>query len=301
VDKIIILMTDGAAIVRASACRTLGLYVLYKPIYENSQIMSRVAKCFVDGTGDKNLNVRIKAAWSLANYCDALIKSTTESTKIQVPDNLIFALFQASLKAALDNDKVRSNGVRALGNFARIAPPSILQSTNHLTKILNVLLNNLNLASVKVRWNACYGVSNLFQNEYLSSLPLWDWSGEVYNGLLKTVSECDNLKTKINACYALSIPIKRSHYGAAYAHIFSSLLHALQTSHQISDFSQYKYKETLIQQLKATISHLILLGSSEDFQLTKHLFLDNQEQLLTLFGDPTDIEMKDRILSTLKE
>jgi hypothetical protein len=108
VDKIIILMTDGAAIVRASACRTLGLYVLYKPIYENSQIMSRVAKCFVDGTGDKNLNVRIKAAWSLANYCDALIKSTTttESTKIQVPDNLLFALFQASLKAALDNDKV---------------------------------------------------------------------------------------------------------------------------------------------------------------------------------------------------
>jgi len=141
---------------------------------------------------DVNLNVRIKASWSLANLCDSLVGVTyvivnyahilpinlllyreksngSEVITEEVPRETLLSIARSALDGARDNDKVRSNAVRALGYFMRFASGTLFAETDNtmdlFTSIIKTLIANTQESSAKVRWNACYALGNLFHNE----------------------------------------------------------------------------------------------------------------------------------------
>ncbi|KAJ6239794.1 malaria antigen-related [Anaeramoeba flamelloides] len=63
---------DKNNLVRAAACKTLGIYTLFERNREDSIFMSDTAKILIKSLTDKNLRVRVMASWSLGNLCDAL-------------------------------------------------------------------------------------------------------------------------------------------------------------------------------------------------------------------------------------
>ncbi|KAJ6244439.1 malaria antigen-related [Anaeramoeba flamelloides] len=63
---------DKINLVRAAACKTLGIYTLFERNREDSFFMSDTAKILIKSLTDQNLKVRVMASWSLGNLCDAL-------------------------------------------------------------------------------------------------------------------------------------------------------------------------------------------------------------------------------------
>ena len=61
------------------------------------------------------------------------------------------------------------------------------------------------------------------------------------------VTDCKNFKVRINAALALGSPAERCHYGNPdlYLHIWESLIKGLQTAEEITDFAEYRYRDSL--------------------------------------------------------
>jgi HEAT repeat-containing protein 6 len=64
---------DDSPVVRSQACRTLGVYILNSSLNIDPIFVTDVAQNLVEAMKDPNLNVRIRACWSVANLCDALV------------------------------------------------------------------------------------------------------------------------------------------------------------------------------------------------------------------------------------
>nr|CAD7394973.1 unnamed protein product [Timema cristinae] len=126
-DKHILIITilfgcskDEENYVRSSAIRALAICVLFQVLREDIHFVMDTAEFILQGLGDKSLGVRIKASWSLGNLSDALALNKMNSGNEDIPDFLLLQLLQASISSAKDNDKVRSNAVRAVGNLLRL-------------------------------------------------------------------------------------------------------------------------------------------------------------------------------------
>ncbi len=65
-----------------------------------------------------------------ANLSDALVAKAQQQqhAEADVPDKLMKPLTEAALAAANDNDKIKCNAVRALGNFTRLFSPQLVQT-----------------------------------------------------------------------------------------------------------------------------------------------------------------------------
>lgn len=59
-----------------------------------------------------------------------------------------------------------------------------------------------------------------------------------------------NFKVRINSALALSVPSLKAYYGNYYFAIWKALLDALENSQNIEDFSEYKHRDHLIDQVK---------------------------------------------------
>jgi hypothetical protein len=168
---------DEAAAVRAQACRTLGIYILHNSLNTDPLFVTDVGLALVQAMQDPNLNVRIRAAWSLANLCDSLVvvqegtaSMEADSPTDDIPIDTLLSIVKCAIAAAKDNDKVRPNAVRALGNFTRFASSRLFseqQNTFYLFgSIIDSLITNTKEGTAKVRWNSCYA---------LGSCPLWSF------------------------------------------------------------------------------------------------------------------------------
>lgn len=58
-----------------------------------------------------------------------------------------------------------------------------------------------------------------------------------------------NFKVRINSALALSVPEKKIYYREYYFHVWKALLDALDNSQNIEDFSEYKHRDNLIDQV----------------------------------------------------
>lgn len=67
------LTSDTDANVRAAACRTLGVYVLFPSLREDPLFVSDMTKAVLAQKDDKAIVVRVRATWAIANMCDALV------------------------------------------------------------------------------------------------------------------------------------------------------------------------------------------------------------------------------------
>lgn len=80
-DKSIIVITvlfgavrDEESSVRAASLRALGLLVCLATLEEDTGFLMDLTDVTCTASEDRNLGVRVKAAWALASLCDSLVK-----------------------------------------------------------------------------------------------------------------------------------------------------------------------------------------------------------------------------------
>ncbi|GBC04366.1 hypothetical protein RclHR1_05640009 [Rhizophagus clarus] len=264
--------------VRAAACRGLGVYILF-PILQQDTFASDMVLSVIQQMADQAILVRVRSSWALGNLCDTMVllsnpannqgmSNTNTEFLIRV---MWIRIVKAALAASNDNEKVRPNGVRALGSIIHVSPTNFLErEERHLIKdVVLSLIKNFESGTLKVRWNACYAAANMLRNP---NFPIGSksnsWSVQLYEALIKAVQTSKNFKVRINACLALSTPTTRAKYGDTV--MLCKILQVIVTSLENVDnltgtgFSEVKYQEQLRDQLLNTYHHLIGISVIND-------------------------------------
>ncbi|NWW88106.1 HEAT6 protein, partial [Rhynochetos jubatus] len=270
-------------LVKAAAARALGVYILFSCLRQDVMFVADTANAILDSLHDKSPNVRAKAAWSLGNLTDTLIinmETMGQSFQEEFSDLLLLKMLRSATEASKDRDKVKSNAVRALGNvlhflqLCHVANPRFREA---IEESLQVLISAVQSeAPMKVRWNACYALGNVFKNP---ALPLGEapWTTQAYSALSSVVKSCKNFKVRIKSAMALSIPSKRECYGSTeqFRQIWSALVVALQKSEDTEDFLEFKYSASLRMQICQALLHLLSLAKSTDLPVIWETLTEN--------------------------
>uniref|UniRef100_A0A8C5U4M8 HEAT repeat-containing protein 6 n=1 Tax=Malurus cyaneus samueli TaxID=2593467 RepID=A0A8C5U4M8_9PASS len=262
-------------LVKAAAARALGVYILFPCLRQDVMFVADTANAILNSLHDKSPNVRAKAAWSLGNLTDTLIinmETMGQSFQEELSDLLLLKLLRSATEASKDRDKVKSNAVRALGNVLHFLQPCHVANPRFREAIeesLQALIATVGSeATMKVRWNACYALGNVFKNP---ALPLGEapWATQAFSALSSVVKSCKNFKVRIKSAVALSIPSKRECYGSTeqFCQIWSALVVALQRSEDTEDFLEFKYSSSLRSQICRALLHLLRLARSTDLPL----------------------------------
>ncbi|XP_068634816.1 uncharacterized protein [Aristolochia californica] len=305
---------DVVASVRSAACRAIGVISCFPKIFESAVILDEFIHAVEINTHDTLVSVRIPASWALANICDSLRHKASDlhlkrcSTGTCNDSGSISLLIDCALRLTRDGDKVKSNAVRALGNLARFVNFTRQPSVPHdlvewnpnngtictasgdfdwLERMVQAFVSCVTTGNVKVQWNVCHALGNLFQNETLR-LQEMTWVPSVYSILLLLLRDSTNFKIRIHAAAALAVPATRLDYGSSFQDVIQGLENVLENlgSLQISTPSSFKYKATLERQLTSTTLHVLGLASSnepqslKDFLVKKASFLEDWFELL---------------------
>ncbi|XP_057864151.2 uncharacterized protein LOC131072109 isoform X1 [Cryptomeria japonica] len=304
---------DEVPSVRSAACRAIGVIASFPQISTSHTRLGELVNVIVSNTHDVSVSVRITAAWALANICDSLrhhSESVDSDTCLTIDSLPISLLTECALRLSKDGDKVKANAVRALGNLARfvkfvdgspvdslgssyslwsqpsefrletkkeIKPSIILPSSE---RVVQAFISCVTTGNVKVQWNVCHALRNLFLNESIS-LQDMAWAPSVYSILLLLLRDSSNFKIRIHATSALSVPSTRKEYGDSFADIAQTLGHTLEALNSNCDMvpSSYKYRRTLEEQLTSTILRIFSLALPEDYK-SLHDFLAKRTSFL---------------------
>uniref|UniRef100_A0A1I8PGI2 HEAT repeat-containing protein 6 n=1 Tax=Stomoxys calcitrans TaxID=35570 RepID=A0A1I8PGI2_STOCA len=272
-------------ILRAAAVRALAVYVLYPSLRSDFVFVENTADLALRLVTDANLLVRIKTFWALGNISDALVGKSIDSKDNQerVSDELLYRMIKASTMACSDNDKVRCNAVRTLGNLLRLLRKEHLQLENtHLNwrelferaicKLSDCIRSSGN---AKVKWNSCYAISNVMRNPVIFTITeLIDWQSTLYPALCHVIVHHANFKVRINATSAITNIAERQHFGNYFEKFWSSILEAIEQSHNLDNFHEYNHRDNLQEQLCLALTHLLRCSEQEDWPMLKrHLAL----------------------------
>ncbi|TPX31307.1 hypothetical protein SmJEL517_g05339 [Synchytrium microbalum] len=258
--------------VRIAACRTAGVFVTFPILQQDALFMMDVAMTLKPNVSDQGVGVRSKASWALANMTDALVSTRISNTDLSevLTDSVLVDLIETALLAARDNDKCRSNGVRALGNLIRISNESFLnrECERKVKDVVNALIKNMTSGAMKTRWNSCHAVANMFSNPSLPSEGA-AWIRPLIEALMQAVSSCKNFKVRINAASALASPMSITKYGGVemvtrVAEVLNAAVRDIDAGE--TTFGEYRYREQLLTQINATSQHLSELAAREGDQ-----------------------------------
>lgn len=249
---------------------------------------------------DSLILVRIAASWALANICDSLRHltnaATSESCSIDRNESsrLIALTLESALEMTKDNDKIKANAVRALGNLSRFVNftsqsglpietednkefPAKSSKSKDVTfgnscwlgRMVQTFLSCVATGNVKVQWNVCRALGNLFMNETLE-LGNMNWAPSVFSILLLLLRDSPNYKIRIQTAAALAVPATIADYGESFSDIIKGVEHTVEnlSSEQILP-SSFKYKIALEKQLTSTLLHVLGLAASADHQPVK--------------------------------
>ncbi|EEF43498.1 conserved hypothetical protein [Ricinus communis] len=281
--------------VRSAACRAIGVISCFPRMSHSAEILAKFIYVIEINTRDPLISVRITASWALANICESLRhclddfpleKSADTNAKPQVMEFLAECAFHLTK----DGDKVKSNAVRALGNLSRLIRYTSgkhvicnvvkdISNFNYQTssgdprlleRMVQAFLSCVTTGNVKVQWNVCHALSNLFLNETLR-LQDMDWAPSVFSILLLLLRDSSNFKIRIQAAAALAVPASVLDYGESFSDIVQGLEHVAENlgSDKISTPSSFKYRVALDKQVTSTLLHVVSLASSSDNQLLK--------------------------------
>jgi hypothetical protein len=213
--------TDSVAAARAAACKVLGSLVLLPGMLavERQQqlqqlLLAPLGKCVRDST----VSVRLSASWAVANACDALkaacgscladaeAEAAAPSVKCAVAAPALQLLCDAALAAAGDSEKVRANGIRAVGallsswqpewGLASSSSSSNTQAdtTSHQAAVAAAALSSTDAAAAGGNMGGCSPTA-----AELSWLPAWLRSAV---GQLQSCLASRSPKVVWNAAYA---------------------------------------------------------------------------------------------------
>jgi hypothetical protein len=309
IDKLFEAIEDPVPSVKATACRAIGVIVTFCFFRENMQFLQSVFTHLKLLLSDKVLNVRNRAYWSIANICDTIRQSTCcqnmKEDDIEVK-NFLTDLILVNLNACIDNDKIVSNSVRALGNIGQVVPLFILEtkifrgmkkgiyltelldSTDSLTTFIEISLEDAILIelvaciksverTVKPRWNSCYALGNLLRNKYLSTSVK-----QALSCLCEVIQSDKNFKVRIQASLALSTV---NDYGEMFATVFNALLSPFLKSESRYQYREYKYVAILKEQAQKGLCHLINCASEEHLKSLLAQFCENAVITSSIIAD----------------
>lgn len=292
-------LSDDAPSVRSAACRAIGIISCFPHVIQRSEIIDKFVYAVLHNTRDPLVSVRIAASWALANICDSVrhnVDALAFDSGSNASSQLISVLIDIALKLSTDNDKVKANAVRALGNLSRFVPfdskspplrcsmedlhkddkfamfsnvhlPSRAKPSDWLEKMVQAFIYCVNTGNVKVQWNVCHAFSYLLVNESLK-LQDMDWSSSVFSTLIVLIRDSVNFKIKIQAAAALAVPSKVTDYGTSFYDVLEVIVQQQESlrSDQISMPSNFKYKVALEKQITSTMLHMIGLASTAEHQ-----------------------------------
>ncbi|KAJ1406091.1 hypothetical protein SESBI_25350 [Sesbania bispinosa] len=300
---------DNLPSVRSAACRAIGIISCFPQVCQSAEVLDKFIHAVEINTQDLLISVRITASWALANICDAIRHCVKILPFRHMGSNsnpqLIVSLSDCALRLTEDGDKVKSNAVRALGYIARIFKCSTsrvqdmsmdyqdqrteaylssenimvfkqhsqldsLEDFHRLEKIVQAFISCITTGNVKVQWNVCHALGNLFLNETLW-LQDMDWAPSVFGILLQLLRDSSNFKIRIQAAAALAVPVSVQDYGQSFSDIVRSVEHVMENiDHDpISGPSNFKYRVSLQKQLTLTMLHVLRFTSSTNDQLLK--------------------------------
>uniref|UniRef100_T1J2K0 HEAT repeat-containing protein 6 n=1 Tax=Strigamia maritima TaxID=126957 RepID=T1J2K0_STRMM len=303
------LISDADNGVKSEAVRALGVYVLFPTLREDIGFLADAANAIITAMEDANVNVRIKACWALGNLSDAFVLNSAEGNDLfaeELSDRLLYNVCTIAINAALDNDKVKSNAVRAIGNLLRFMGEKTVAKTNFLHIIqqsVQMLIKNITLGNnMKVRWNACYAAGNLFRN---SAIPFdkSEWVYDLLKALTCAIKECRNFKVRTNAAIAFTVPAIRSFYGSTtqFSSLWEDIVKGLLRAQEIDSFTEYKYQDNLLDQLCFTLCRLTSLVTTDDLVALHPVLIEWKPQVkdwMEKFTDKLDTN-KEEIVSKL--
>ncbi|KAL1559211.1 HEAT repeat-containing protein 6-like isoform X2 [Salvia divinorum] len=163
--------------------------------------------------------------------------------------------------------------------------------------MVQAFLSGVTTGNVKVQWNVCHALGNLFLNKSLKVKDM-DWTSSVFSILLLLLRDSSNFKIRIQAAAALAAPETINEYGKSYYDVdksaWSMLLRTLNQD-QIAEPSNFKYRIALEKQLTSTMLHLLDLASKcdqraiQDLLVKKASFLEVWiEDLYSSVGDTSN-------------
>ncbi|EDW43744.1 GM19092 [Drosophila sechellia] len=254
-------------LVRVAALRAMAVYVLHPSLKTDLGFVENAAELTLRILGDSQLLARIKAAWALGNISDALVAGIPNQTE-RISAELLERLIQAATKSCADNDKVRANAVRALGNLLQILQVQPFGNGELMHVAMFKLLDCVTSpGNAKVKWNACYAIGNLVKHRaFFANNRL---AGILFPTLCQLVVQHANFKVRTNAVAVLLQVEQRQDFSAHFPLLWRSLLDALVRSNLLESFEEYNHRDALQQQLCLAIAHLLLLARSSDLPMMR--------------------------------
>uniref|UniRef100_A0A1Q3FXF7 HEAT repeat-containing protein 6 n=1 Tax=Culex tarsalis TaxID=7177 RepID=A0A1Q3FXF7_CULTA len=256
--------------VGSAAVRALSVYILFPSLRGDLCYVENTVEAILRILRDPNVAARVKASWSLGNITDALVLNGGGDSVERVEDDLLRRVFEAAIVAAGDNDKVRCNSVRTIGNVLRMIREDQLTKSAWVElcqKSIDKLVQNiLSSNNVKVKWNACFAAGNLMRNDLMFSAESHriDWQRQIFPALCQIVINSNNFKVRINSAAALAVVDNRAHYATHFVPIWTALLKALEQSDNLIDYNEYKHRDNLQEQLCLSLSHFLRLANRDD-------------------------------------
>ncbi|KAG5678450.1 hypothetical protein PVAND_008122 [Polypedilum vanderplanki] len=257
---------DDDTNVKSSAVRALAVYVLFPSLREDICFIENTTESVLRIIKDQNFVARTKASFGLANIVDCLliVKET-----ISLNNNLLREIFETCLQMTNDNDRVKVNAVRTLGNSITLLKIDHFKRSDWIQifeKSIEALNHQLiNCSNVKVKWNICYAFSSIMKNVLIFEDKLRiKWQEKVFNTLCQIIETSPNFKVRTNACLALTTPNQRKLYDIHFTKIWTCLLVALEQSNNMTDFNEYRHRDALQDQLCTTICHFINFAMIDD-------------------------------------
>ncbi|KRT79059.1 HEAT domain-containing protein [Oryctes borbonicus] len=262
---------DEESYVRGAAVRALAISVLYPSLREDPGFVVDTAEAIYRTLQDSNLTVKAKASWSLANLTSALVLNKNNPNIIEeLPEKLLIDVIKISIKGCKDNDKVKANSVRALGDLLLLLSDEQMtlqefrrNSVEGITSLISCLSSGSNM---KVRWNSCHSLGKALKNDAIY-VETHMWQKQMFDHLTSLIIGFKNFKVRISAALALSCILSRKNYGEYYFSIWRALLRALENSENMEDFTEYKHRDNLVDQVCLSIGHLTTFLISADIHI----------------------------------
>ncbi|GAB0098216.1 HEAT repeat-containing protein 6 [Sergentomyia squamirostris] len=276
---------NNEVIVRASACRALSVFAQFPSLRDDLVFFENTAEMVADLIPIGDDVSRMKAAWALGNITGSPhLKSDDPHDRLR--DDLLMKMFKITIDACEDQDRVRCNIVRTMGNLLYLIREDLIAVSEWQTLVKTVvdilIVNARNVKFMKVRWNACYALGNMMKNSCLYgdlAQKHINWTSRVFPALCDLLVKNPNFKVRINATVALGIVTSRHHYGSYFISIWSSLLQGLEQANNLTDFNEYKHRDNLMDQLCFTLAHLITCAEAGDLSAMQTVLVDRQEMI----------------------
>eukprot|EP01080_Neovahlkampfia_damariscottae_P001554 gene1554-12680_t len=257
------------SIVKTSICKFFGVIFSF-PIYkEDVEFIQEIFGLLKNLLKDNNLNVKIKVSWAIGNLCDSIRQS--KWIKESKYEKIVIDLILINLN--FNDIKCKTNAIRALGNLSSVLNENILSTLvycandsneyfyeplkkNKMTpvNIENSIFNEIIFvikeeSNVKLRWNSCYAIGNMIQNENIKeSIP------QIIDELCFSIQHDENFKVRINAANSLCLI---NDYGDLTGKVFESIIQSIENKKVKLNLIEKKYQQNLIEQLNNNLVHIL--------------------------------------------